>query len=146
MFSIANSVCDRSFRIQKICASAVLSLALISTGTAFSADNSFSADSELVSTDAASLLELEGSLTPQDESYLGVKDFLTCFVSNLDLPTQVYLDCGIAVVQSAMNCREGFLNFQCISSVVRVANKCALPLSRAAEGAKVCWAAQNPGL
>ena len=104
----------------------------------------FGADENLVSTEAESLLALEGSLLPQDEAYLGVKDFLTCFVSNLDLPTQVYLDCGIAVAQSAINCRSGIWNLGCISSLVRAANKCALPLSSAFEGAKICWAAENP--
>ena len=144
------------YRFHLVSLSAISLISVAASGVAFSSDSDnahqnhvvFStsgASSEWVSTDAESLLAADGSVLPSDRSYLDVKNFLTCFVANLDLPTQVYLDCGKALVQSAVNCRKGFLNFECITAVVGVANTCALPVSRAVEGAKTCWVEQNPG-
>lgn len=95
----------------------------------------------LVSTDADSLLSFasgEGFDSLGKESK--VREFLSCFVANMDLPAQVYADCAISLVQTSVACKDGAMTEPCITAAFQVAQKCALPVKRAIDGAKVCLA------
>lgn len=97
----------------------------------------------LVDSSAESLLALEGSVLPSDLSYEGVRDFLTCFVGHMDLPPQVYIDCGVSVARASVQCRGQGLGDQCLSSLVVVAQKCAAPVSQAIQGVQQCLVASE---
>lgn len=100
---------------------------------------------ELVDSSAESLLALEGSVLPSDLSYDGVREFLTCFAGHMDLPPQVYLDCGLAVARASVRCSGKGLDFQCLSSLIAVAQKCAAPVSQAIQSAQQCLSADQDG-
>jgi hypothetical protein len=98
-------------------------------------------DSALVSTDADALISFSAdqgleSFGREDK----VREFLTCFVANMDLPAQVYADCAITLVQAGVACKDGAMTESCITAGFQVAQKCALPVKRAIDGAKTCMA------
>ena len=126
----------------------VAKLVLVSAISAAASSSAFAAahqadvsDSSLVSTDADSLLSFAAdqgleSFGKEDK----VREFLTCFVANMDLPAQVYADCAITLVQAGAACKDGVMTESCITVAFQVAQKCALPVKRAIDGAKTCMA------
>jgi hypothetical protein len=100
---------------------------------------------QMVDASADNLLALDGSVSPSDLTYAGIVEFLTCFASNMDLPAQVYLDCGLAVARASRQCNAEGLNPQCLSSLVSVAQKCAAPVSKAIQSVQLCLASDQEG-
>lgn len=120
----------------------VSAICAVASSSAFAADRHVDInDSTLVSTDADSLLSFAAG---EGQEGFGkddkVREFLTCFVSNMDLPAQVYADCAIKLVQAGVACEDGAMTESCITAGFQVAQKCALPVKRAIDGAKTCMA------
>jgi hypothetical protein len=128
-------------KLVSVSAIGVAAAALASAPAFAAATTADHTDSSLVSTDADSLLSFAVS---QGQESFGqednVREFLTCFVANMDLPAQVYADCAIKLVQAGVACKDGAMNESCITAGFQVAQKCALPVKRAIDGAKTCMA------
>jgi hypothetical protein len=94
-----------------------------------------------VSTEPSDLLDFVGLAESQEIDFEGIKEFLTCFVSELDLPQEVYVACAMGVVSTARACQDAVMTPACISSAVGTAQKCALPVRDTIDGARLCMAA-----
>jgi hypothetical protein len=134
----------KAILVAKLVSVSVISLgaAAVASAPAFAASTTADHnDSSLVSTDADSLLSFAaGQGTESFGQEDKVREFLTCFVANMDLPGQVYADCAITLVQAGVACKDGAMNESCITAGFQVAQKCALPVKRAIDGAKTCMA------
>lgn len=100
--------------------------------------NAFASDlSEKVASDAESLLQLQEMTFASEEDRNEVVDFLQCFVSNMDLPAMVYINCATALVRMGSDCKTG-MSARCISSLIRTGQACALPVSKAIQSVQLC--------
>jgi hypothetical protein len=117
-------------------ASAGLVLGVASVSTALAAE-------PMVSTDAESLYALTDDVTTSDLTPEDFKEFVGCFVSQMDLPQQVYIDCALSVVSTTQACRGDVMTPQCLSAAFNTAQKCALPVKDTIDGARECLAAQQ---
>lgn len=103
----------------------------------------WASESAMVNTDADSLMSLVGEQHAADVNFDAIKEFVSCFVSQMDLPQQVYIDCGMGVVTSAQACRGTVMSIECIGSAIDTAQKCALPVKDTVDGARECMAEQK---
>jgi hypothetical protein len=123
--------------------------ALFSFSTLALGNESAQTSQVLVSTAPSSLLSFsaielevnnfEEMMNPGTE---GLKEFLACFVSGMDLPSEVYMDCGKAILGTALKCVDSVVALGCVTSVIDMGQKCYLPASKAIDVAKAC--SKNP--
>lgn len=63
-------------------------------------------------------------------------EFITCFVSEIETPETIFVDCGKAIVDNVAECKKTFED--CINATVVVAQECQKPMIQSWQAAKSC--------
>ena len=101
-------------------------------------DKAEQTDFSMVPSDATSLLNLYHDTYGVDKNILDdIFGYLGCVVSNLDLPEEVYINCGLAIVETVGRCAGGF-SASCLEGVVGTATQCVAPIESIVEAVGNC--------
>lgn len=115
------------------------------SGSAFAAGGQN--DELFVDTDADSLVAAYEAVHGLDEystqDMTDIREFVGCFVSGLDLPQEVYLQCGMSIVQTATACSEGIANPACLTAIGETVGLCKLPAKNIKDSAMACFKEQQ---
>ena len=101
-------------------------------------DKAEQTDFSMVPSDATSLLNLYHDTYGVDKNILDdIFGYLGCVVSNLELPEEVYINCGLAIVETVGRCSGGF-SPSCLEGVVGTATQCVAPIESIVEAVGKC--------
>lgn len=92
----------------------------------------------LVSTDSEALLSLVSNPDTVNGEFDGIREFLTCFVDNMDLPATVFVECGKAVAEAGLTCQESGLSIDCFDALTDVSKACAEPIAKTIQSTRIC--------